>query len=297
MKKKSIVMTGILVLWLGLGCENLVFAYNKGIYLTQSTAENRKQVDYLIQEAKATGLNTFVIDVNYKNARYAKNIAHITQNGIQYVARVVVFPDGGTSSQIKSRAYWEKRWQQASYAVSLGADAIQLDYIRYKASQPPSPQNARDIDEVVQFFDQKLQGSGVALQIDIFGVAAHKPSLAIGQNVVLFADNVNAICPMVYPSHYEPHPKPSLHPYQTVFNSVFALEKQLQNYSHVKIYAFVEANNYRHAMSKDLKEKYIQAQIQGVLDAGADGWYVWSPLNKYQVLFSALRHSKFNYKT
>jgi hypothetical protein len=261
----------------------------KGIYLTQSTTEHRDRVEQFVKEAKETGINTFIIDANYKNTRYAQNIAYIKSQGINYVARVVVFPHGGTASDIKSPAYWQKRWEQAAYAISLGASEIQLDYIRYKASQPSSEQNAKDVLEVIKYFKQQLKDANIPLQIDIFGVAAHQPSLAIGQNVPLFANSIDVICPMVYPSHYEPHPAPSKKPYETVFNSITALKNQLKDFPNVKVYAYIEANNYRYSMPLGEKEKYIEAQIKAANDAGADGWYVWSPQNKYQVLFALLK--------
>lgn len=270
---------------------NNCFAYVKGIYLTQSTAENTQKVNYFIQQARATGINTFVIDTNNKNSRFAANIARIQQNNIHYVARVVVFPDGGLASHIKSRDYWEKRWQQMAYAVSLGSKEIQLDYIRYKASQPPSHQNAKDIYQVIDFFNRKIDayGTGIQLQIDIFGVAADKPSLSIGQSVPLFATLIDVICPMVYPSHYAAQPFPSRHPYETVSKSITALKKQLKSFPNVKVYAFIEANNYRYPMSFGQKVKYLQLQMIAARDAGADGWYVWSPKNQYDALFAALR--------
>ena len=53
----------------------------------------------------------------------------------------------------------------------------------------------------------------------------------------------------------------------------------------MKIYAFIEAKNYRYSMSFVQRKKYIKAQMQGAIDAGADGWYVWSPHNAYHELF------------
>ncbi len=39
-------------------------------------------------------------------------------------------------------------------AVGLGADAIQLDYIRYKPTQRPSSQNSLDIYQVISHIRQ-----------------------------------------------------------------------------------------------------------------------------------------------
>jgi hypothetical protein len=43
----------------------------------------------------------------------------------------------------------------------------------------------------------------------------------------LLAPYIDAVCPMVYPSHYKPYQERSQLPYETVFDSLTALERQL----------------------------------------------------------------------
>jgi len=281
----AILISGVL------GSTNAL-AYVKGIYITQGTAQNTRRMQYLIKRSKAVGINTFVIDIYHPNRRYAKNIAMVRRAGLRYVARIVVFPYGATHGQIKNRSIWEKRWRRAQYAIKLGASEIQLDYIRYRKTTRPSDQNARNVYKVIQFFRNRLRGTGVKLQIDIFGVVAHRPTRTIGQNVKLFASSIHSINPMVYPSHYEPYRFYAVRPYATVFDSVSALRRQLVNHPHVKIYAYIELYNYRYPMSYATKVKYIRAQLRGVMNAGANGWYAWSARNKYNILFNILQSGK-----
>lgn len=262
----------------------------KGIYVTQNTAENRKRLLYLIKQSKAVGIDTFVVDIWKPSKRLAKNIPLLKENGIRYVARVVVFPRGGTREQLANRALWEKRWKQAKYAISLGAQEIQLDYIRYKPSNIKSTDNAKRVLKVIKFFRNKLKGTGVKLQIDVFGISAIKPSLRIGHDVKLFAETVDAINPMVYPSHYEPYRQHAVTPYKTVFESVEALKEKITHAPHVRVYAYIELYNYRYPMSYATKQKYILAQLKAARKAGAHGWYAWSPGNKYKILFKVLRN-------
>lgn len=268
------------------------FAWVKGIYLTQYTAENTKTLKYLIQQAKSTGINTFVIDYSRPSKRYTQNIQLVKAAGISYVARIVMFPDGGEHAQIISQDYINKRIATIQQAVALGASAIQLDYIRYKASQRPSPENAKNVLRVIQAVNKTLDGSKVNLQVDIFGVAANGDSLAIGQSPSLFATVVDAICPMVYPSHYEPFRIHAVTPYQTVLHSLNGLRQNLRNSPNVKIYAYIELFNYRFPMSHATKIDYIMAQLRAVRDSQADGYYVWSANNKYDILFSILRSGR-----
>jgi len=292
LRAKFVLLIGIGIFISGIFGSVNAIAYVKGIYITQGTAQSTRKLQYLIKRSKAVGINTFVIDIYGRNKRYAKNIALVRKAGIRYVARVVMFPYGGTHKQIKNQAIWERRWRRAKYAISLGASEIQLDYIRYKKTARPSDQNAKNVERVIQFFKNRLKGTGVKLQIDIFGVAAHRPIRTIGQNVKLFAKHLDSINPMVYPSHYEPYRHHAVRPYSTVSDSVKALRKQLLGFPRVKIYAYVELFNYRYPMNRSTKIKYIQAQIQAAMNAGANGWYAWSATNKYKLLFSILQSGK-----
>src|SRR5580692_5529105 len=80
-----------------------VFAWDRGIYLTQYMLENPAKLNYLIRESKATGINTFVIDHDYYSSHYAPAIAKVKAAGIKDVARIVVFSDGGNYKQIHSQ--------------------------------------------------------------------------------------------------------------------------------------------------------------------------------------------------
>jgi len=268
------------------------FAKVTGIYLTQETAQNSDKVAYLIKNAKEVGINTFVVDYEQPNKVYTKNIELIQDNDLNYVARVVIFPGGATPEQVKSQPYLDKKLNLIKQAVALGADEIQLDYIRYKASQPPSDKNAEDIANVVRYFKKNAVPLGVPLQIDVFGVSAFSPSVHIGQNLGLLSAEVEAICPMVYPSHYEPFRVHARQPYKTIFSSITALKKQVPDSADVKVYAYIELFNYRYPMSHQQRKDYINAELAAVKDSGASGWYAWSAGNRYDILFDVLKQAQ-----
>lgn len=285
-KCKMVLAIGILLLgWLHV---NAAFAYVKGIYISQPTAQDTKKMKYLISQSKRVGINTFVIDTERRNSIYAQNVKMVQNSGIRFVSRVVLFHGGGTHAQVTDRNIWAKKLALAKYAVSLGASEIQMDYIRYNVKGHSSPDKAQNVKAVIKYFRDNLPSS-VKLQIDIFGVAAHKPSNTIGQNVRLFAPYLNAICPMVYPSHYEPFRYHAVRPYNTVLTSVSALKRQLKGFNHVKVYAYIELYNYRYPMSRAQRMSYTRSQIQAAKDAGADGFYVWSARNQYGILFDVLK--------
>lgn len=281
-----------------LGLISLIMSCNvwasgvKGIYVTQYTLENTNFVNYLIKNAKASGINTFVIDLDKPSKKYPQNIALVKQNGIRYVARIVMFPGGGTPAQVKNPEYWQGKYRLVKQAIDWGADRIQLDYIRYNTKQKPSEQNAKDIHQIVQWYKTKLAAQKIPLEIDVFGIASFGESKYIGQNIKLFSQTVDAICPMVYPSHYVPFAYHYARPYDTVHKSLDSIQDQFEDAMPMKMYAYIELSNYHYSMTKEQKIKYIKAQINAVHDAEADGWYAWSPHNRYDNLFKVLQQEK-----
>jgi hypothetical protein len=270
-------------------------AWDKGIYLTQYTLENPKKLDALIKEAKAAGINTFVTDHEYYSSHYAPAIAKVKAAGLKSVTRIVVFSDGGNAKQIHSQAHWEEKWKLAEEAIKAGTDVIQLDYIRYSSKEPANPQHAKDVYQIIKWFKAKVNAAHTPVEIDIFGEVSYYPSMHIGQDIKMFADSVDGVNPMVYPSHYWPYQKYSAEPYKTINNSLNALVGQFDDKPPFKVHAFIEAANYHYLKktSDAEKQKYLLQEIRGVEDAkNVSGWYVWSANNAYDNLFKVLKNNK-----
>lgn len=270
-------------------------AWDKGIYLTQYTLENPVKLNYLIRQAKATGINMFIIDHEYYSSYYAPAIAKVKAAGIKSVIRIVVFSDGGNAQQIHSRAHWEEKFKLANDAIKAGADSVQLDYIRYSSKEPANPQHAKDVYQIIKWFKAKINAAHVPLEIDIFGEVSYYPSMHIGQDIKMFADSVDGVNPMVYPSHFWPYQKYSAEPYKTINHSLNALAEQFNNNAPFKVHAFIEAANYHYLRktSNAEKQKYLLQEIRAVEDAkGVSGWYVWSANNVYDNLFQVLKNNK-----
>ena len=271
-------------------CATSAFAaLTKGIYLTQYTLEDTPYLNYLIQHSKAVGINTFIVDLERPSKKYHDNLALLKKNNIAYVARIVMFPGGGTRTQIKNPAIWQEKYALVKQAVAWGADQIQLDYIRYNTLQPGSSQNALDIYRIIKWYKNQLNMQKVPLQLDIFGIASFGPSIYIGQDIRLFSPSADVICPMVYPSHFEPFRQHAVTPYDTIYSALDALKDQFDDEElPFKLYPYIELSNYRYPLSHQKRLQYILAEIRAVEDAGADGWYVWSPHNEYDPLFEVL---------
>lgn len=266
----------------------------KGIYLTQWTLENTHTLNYLIKHAKAAGIDTFVIDMEIPSKRYRENIALVKENHLRYVARIIMFPDGATAAQIDNKEKWQKKYRLVEQAINWGADQIQLDYIRYNTKQKPSPENAKKVHTVIEWFKTKLEAQHIPLQIDVFGIASYGEAKYIGQNIQLFSQTADAICPMVYPSHYVPFKDHFKQPYETVYNSLKRIKAQLDKENATQIYAYIELSNYHFPMTHEKTLDYIHAQLKAVSASGANGWYAWSPHNRYDNLFEVLEAEREN---
>lgn len=266
------------------GVQDLVV---RGIYVQQLTAQNPRRLQYLIDKALKTGLNTFVVDVWGRSARYAEGVKAIQAAGLSYVPRVTIFPDGATPEQVDDPGLLEKRWRLIDYALSLGAKDVQLDYIRFSSRNSASPDNAGKILQVLRFFRKRLEERGARLQIDVFGEVSYGPSIRIGQDMRRFAPELDAVCPMLYPSHFEPYLETAKTPYETVHGALTALAGQTEA-NPLPVYAYIEHFNYRYPMTDPERAKYLESQLQAVLDSGAQGFYVWSAGNYYDILFNLL---------
>ena len=56
-----------------------------------------------------------------------------------------------------------------------------------------------------------------------------------------------------------------------------------------RLIPWIELSNYHYKMGRSKRILYIKAQIKAAKDAKADGWYAWSPHNRYEYLFDILQ--------
>ena len=111
----------------------------------------------------------------------------------------------------------------------------------------------------------------------------------IGQNIPTFAPSVDAVCPMLYPSHFEPYSDHAKRPYDIIYAALTTLKSQFSDSTvPFQLYPYIELSNYRHSFTSEQLVGYIHGQIKAVEDAQADGWYAWSAGNKYDRLFDMM---------
>ena len=90
---------------------------------------------------------------------------------------------------------------------------------------------AKTITQFVKFASDKLHKLGVRRLVDVFGLAATR-DLGIGQKPNRLARYVDAVYPMVYPSHFNPGEygiaDPNANPGQTVTDALLYFEADLR---------------------------------------------------------------------
>ncbi|HTV18033.1 MAG TPA: putative glycoside hydrolase [Polyangiaceae bacterium] len=259
----------------------------KGIYVQQTTAIDPARLRELIEKGKRGGFTTFVVDLWRRSPEYNKAIETILAAGLRYVPRVTIFPDGARREQIDDYGLLGHRAKLIEHAIKLGATDVQIDYIRFSSRNTPSPENANKVRDVIRFFRDRVQQRGAKLQIDIFGEVSYGPSLRIGQDIRVFAPELDAVCPMLYPSHFEPYKETAKTPYETVHGAILGLERQIKAHP-IPIYPYIEHFNYRYRMSDEQRAVYFEAQLEAVLNSSAQGFYIWSVGNYYDIPVAVL---------
>ena len=108
------------------------------------------------------------------------------------------------------RRVWRYNVDVAVAAAKAGFDEIQFDYVRFPSDGDLSliryprvgPQPMRwTIPAFAQYASKRLHPRGVRVSLDVFGLAATR-DLGIGQLPRRLSAHVDALYPMLYPSHY-----------------------------------------------------------------------------------------------
>jgi hypothetical protein len=187
-------------------------------------------------------------------------------------------------------------------AVSLGADEVQLDYVRFPvqskgikfAAMPPADgHRSQAIRAFVARVHEATRAQQVPLSLDLFGVAATgdvSDIEALGQNIGVIGAQAEALSPMVYPSHYASgwhgFAQPGDHPEIIGIGTRAALQKLKDaKISATIMRPWLQASAYK---TPTYGPRYILDEIKSAEAGGAVGWLLWDPENSYWALWQAL---------
>lgn len=186
--------------------------------------------------------------------------------------------------------------------AELGVDEIQLDYVRFPtegnladavfAFDPAVVPKDRIITDFVTEVERVLEPMGVLLSADIFGVAAwgrEADRRTIGQHLPDLLPHLDAVSPMLYPSHFEDGferiDRPVDYPYYFLLQGCQRLQKLATEHD-VLVRPWIQSFDYR---VTDFDSLYVTEQLHGAEDGGARGWLLWNPASLYEIGFAAIK--------
>lgn len=197
---------------------------------------------------------------------------------------------------------WDYNIALAVEAARKGFEEVQFDYIRFptdpgshtslgaaRFSREATDENgAAALAEFLKRARQALHAEGAYLAVDVFGYITMVDEMGIGQHLESLAEHVDYLSPMLYPSTYGaglpggiPYPEVVDRPYDVVFQSLARARERLAGAS-VAIRPWLQYfDDYSWATGLRYEARHILAQKKAAQDAGATGWMVWDPFNRY----------------
>lgn len=188
---------------------------------------------------------------------------------------------------------WTRTLALAEEAATLGFDEIQFDYVRFPDSEglrfsKGSTRSSRT-DTIAGFLRaarQRLAPYNVFISADIFGyVAWNEDDTGIGQTLQSVANEVDYVCPMLYPSGFTfgipGHRHPMEAPHDIVDES---LRKAMQRTGlpGVRFRPWLQAFRDYAFDHRAFGDREIRGQIEAADAAQTHGWMLWNAQNRYE---------------
>jgi hypothetical protein len=227
----------------------------------------------------------------------AELLAVAKERGFYTITRIVTFEDrtwvrerpdhklAGAWIDPTLREAWEYPLQLAVEACELGFDEIQFDYVRFPAgktaevAQRRKPLSEAERVETISSFlaeaKSQLHPLGCALSADIFAIVLSSPTdEGIGQRPEDVSAIVDAVSPMIYPSHYSNgwlgFPDPNDYPGPVVAD---ALDDGIPRLApDALMRPWLQAFYYN---GSQVLAEITEAETRGV------GWMLWNPGGAY----------------
>ena len=220
---------------------------------------------------------------------------------------------------------WDYLLEVGNEAKELGFDEVQFDYLRFPNEASAGQvvyddavirgrsktdtilectnylyENLASQGLFVQYASEKLKDEGAFVAADVFGavMGGGIDSDTVGQSYGDMANQLDYICPMIYPSHYSSGnfglEHPDMEPYKTIFGALQKSGKVLLDAS--------RADNHESRQAivrpwlQDFTATYlgegnyitygateVAEEVRAVQDAGYEEWMLWSAANKYHL--------------
>ena len=209
----------------------------------------------------------------------------------------------------------KKEVQEYHLAISkelaeMGVDEIQYDYVRFPAwgntkdAKYSFDEKKQKKHEIITDFLRKqrenLAPYKVLMSADVYGVVAWDQDVDMnitGQKIGDMAKYLDAISPMLYPSHFFPpfdgYSNPGMEPYHFLYAGVKRTRNKTLG-TNVTIRPWIQAFPWR---APNYSSDYVYKQIKATNDAYAGGWLLWNAGNAYSIAFKGIANFKGKYPT
>jgi hypothetical protein len=136
---------------------------------------------------------------------------------------------------------------------------------------------------------EEVRLAGAFVAVDVFGSAAwNDGDNGVGHNLEVMADAVDYLCPTVFPSSFRTglpgllsFPQVLQRPYDVAFESVRRARARMIDRGAVLRPWLQYFDDFAWQTGRPFRTAEIDAQRNGSLAAGAGGWMMWDPSNRY----------------
>lgn len=223
-------------------------------------------------------------------------IARAREYGLYTITRIVSFDDAikaaaypdqaiaGRWMDPRNRDAWQYNLDLAVEACELGFDEIQLDYIRFPSGEAVEESGQLDMTQearvgaVAEFLAaarRLLHPLGCSVSGDVFAIVVASPNdQGIGQRPEELSVQLDALSPMIYPSHYSEgwlgYADPNEHPYDVTHDAIEDSLRRVEPGTAVR--PWLQSFWWTSAQ--------IRRSIQAAEDLGV-GWMLWNIVSDY----------------
>jgi hypothetical protein len=293
----------------------------RGIYLAPGLFYSKHEEDKFFRMVDLGIVNAAVLDVKDERGRimfslYKDFIKKARNKGVYLIARQCVFKDealalknGGVlalkdfSGNIwfqEKCGYWADPSLSAvrkynieitSKAFDAGFDEVQFDYIRYPSGDKPYKNWQNKLDNILKFLDmvKEAKPPDKKISLTFYGYTVWNNVLAKeGQNFEEMAKRVDAVYPMLYPSHFHdefmPDSTKESRTYALIFKSIKKAQERLPEKG-IDIIPYLQAFTWRRSK---LGRKYVFNQLKGAAESSSDGFILWEAGGDYKLGYDEL---------
>ncbi len=286
----------------------------RGIYLAPGVFYSQYEVDEFFKMVELGLVNTAVLDIKNERGRilfsiYKDFINKAKKRGVYLIARQCVFKDealalknGGKLAlkDFSGNIWFQEKcgyWADPSLlevkkhntkitekAFEFGFDEVQFDYIRYPSGDKPYKNWQNKLSNIVGFLDMvnEVKPPEKRISLTFYGYTVWAKTLTKeGQNFEKMAERVDAVYPMLYPSHFQDdfmnNSTKESRTYSLIYESIKKAQERLPE-KNIEIIPYLQAFSWKRSR---LGRKYVLNQLKAACESRSDGFILWEAGGNY----------------